>query len=171
MGAVRSSNVQSGAGTKQAWTMRGSHNLKRRQRIRAGLVFLAAGQGISGIWALAAPRSFYDDFPGAGLGWVVAIPKYSEHLVRDVGAFNLAFAFLFLWVAAGLDRTAVRGALLAWLVFAIPHLVFHLFHLDALSSNSKIIQLIALGITVLLPIALLVSSQKLEQRRTSMLLR
>ena len=171
MGAVRSSNVQSGAGAKQAWTIRGSHNLKRRQRIRAGLLFLAAGQGISGIWALAAPRSFYDDFPGAGLGWVVAIPKYSEHLVRDVGAFNLAFAFLFLWVAAGLDRTAVRGALLAWLVFAIPHLIFHLFHLDALSSSSRIIQIIALGITVLLPMVLLGSSQKLEQRRSSMLLR
>ena len=132
---------------------------------------MAAGQAIAGIWALAAPRSFYDDFPGAGLDWVVAIPKYSEHLVRDVGAFNLAFAVLFLWVGSSLEKSAIRAALVGWLVFSIPHLIFHIFHLDALSPTSQVVQLIALGVTVLVPIVLLRSVQKLDQRRGPVVLR
>ena len=162
---MRSSNVQSGASRKQGWTIRGSHNLKRRQRVRAGLLFLAAGQSLSGVWALAAPRSFFDGFPGGDLGWVAALPRYSEHLVRDVGAFNLAFAVLFLWAASSLDKSIVSASLMAWLVFAIPHLVFHLFHLDRLSDVSRVVQLIALGITVLLPIILLRANQKIDQRK------
>jgi len=45
-----------------------------------------------GFWALLAPRSFYDDFPGGGRSWVSALPPYNEHLVRDVGGLpsNLA---------------------------------------------------------------------------------
>lgn len=139
--------------------------------MRAGLLFLAAGQAFAGIWALAAPRSFFDDFPGGGLNWVAAIPKYSEHLVRDVGAFNLAFAVLFVWVSMNLDKTAVRAALVSWLVFAIPHVVFHIFHLEELSGTSKVVQLIVLGISVLLPLVLLVSVQKLDQRRSPVVLR
>ena len=166
MGAVRGS-VQSGASSRQAWTIRGSHNHKRRQRVRAGLWFLAAGQAIAGVWALAAPRSFFDDFPGGGLNWVAAIPKYSEHLVRDVGAFNIAFAVLFIWVATSLDKNAVRAALVSWLIFAVPHLIFHLFHLEELSQTSKVVQLIALGITVLVPLVLLFSLQGLDQRRAA----
>ena len=38
----------------------------------------------------AAP--FYDDFPGLGRSWVAADGPYNEHLVRDVGALNLALA-------------------------------------------------------------------------------
>ncbi len=162
---MRSSNVQSRSSHKQGWTIRGSHNLKRRQRVRAGILFLAAGQGLSGVWALAAPRSFFDSFPGGDLGWVSAFPRYSEHLVRDVGAFNLAFAFLFLWAASGLDKSLVGASLTAWLVFAVPHAFFHLFHLDRLSDVSRIVQLVALGITVLLPIILLRANQKIDQRK------
>src|SRR5688572_5792116 len=123
---MRMSNVRSGAQPKQGWTIRGSSNLRRRQRIRAGLWFIAANQAIVGIWALVFPRSFYDDFPGAGLDWVVAISKYSEHLIRDVGAFNLAFAVMFLWVGSSLEKSAVRAVLVGWLVFSIPHLIFHI---------------------------------------------
>jgi hypothetical protein len=162
---VRTSNVQSGASHKQSWTIRGSHNLRRRQRVRAGLLFLAAGQGLSGAWALLAPRSFFDGFPGGDLGWVAALPRYSEHLVRDVGAFNLAFAVLFLWAASSLEKSVVSASCTAWLVFAVPHLVFHLFKLERLSDASRIIQLIVLGITVLLPIGLLRANQKIDRRK------
>jgi hypothetical protein len=168
---VRTSNIRSGASSKPGWAIRSSHNLRRRQRIKAGLWFLAAGQALSGVWALAAPRSFFDGFPGLGLGWVAALPKYSEHLVRDLGAFNLAFAILFVWVAAGLERGAVTGALVSWLVFAIPHAIFHLFNLEKLSSTSKVVQLIALGITVLVPIVLIVAVGRLDHRRGPMVLR
>ena len=167
---MRMSNVRSGAQPKQGWAIRGSSNLRRRQRIRAGLWFLAAGQAITGIWALAAPRSFYDDFPGAGLDWVVAIPKYSEHLVRDVARQP---GLRGLVPVGGFESREERGQGRARRLARVrhPHLIFHIFNLDALSSTSRVVQLIALGITVLVPIVLLMSVQKLDQRRGPVVLR
>ena len=65
----------------------------------------------------------------------------------------------------------VRAVLVGWLVFAIPHLGFHFFNLDPRSWTSRVVQLIALGITVLVPIGCLMSVQKLDQRLGSLVLR
>jgi hypothetical protein len=43
----------------------------RGQRIV--LMLLLAMAAFPGSWALAAPRSFYDSFPGAGMHWVSAL--------------------------------------------------------------------------------------------------
>src|SRR3990170_7280069 len=94
--------------------------------LRAGLLVLAVGSGVVGLWALAAPRSFYDDFPGGGRHWVSALPEYNEHLVRDVGGLNLAVAALLLVAAVVLERRLVQVALVAPLLYAVPHLIFHL---------------------------------------------
>ena len=48
-----------------------------------------------------APKSFYEDFPGAGRVWVAVDGPYNEHLVRDVGSLNLALAFV---AVAGADH-------------------------------------------------------------------
>ena len=40
---------------------------------------------LTGLWALLAPRSFYDSFPGgSGLHWVAADGPYNRHLVFSV---------------------------------------------------------------------------------------
>ena len=51
---------------------------------RAGLLGLGLVQLFDGLYALLAPRSFFDSFP-LGRGWVEALPAYNEHLTRDVG--------------------------------------------------------------------------------------
>jgi len=124
--------------------------------LRAGLLVLAVGSGVVGLWALAAPRSFYDDFPGGGRHWVSALPEYNEHLVRDVGGLNLAVAALLLVAAVVLERRLVQVALVAPLLYAVPHLIFHLAEVDALESTcDKIAQTLTLVLAVVIPLALL----------------
>ena len=47
-----------------------------------------------------------------------------------MGAFNLALTVVLVAAAWTLDRTLVRVALVALLVYAIPHTVFHAGHLE-----------------------------------------
>lgn len=160
---MRESGLQSGGLARQSWNIRATSS-RGRGRLRFGLGILTVGPAVTGVWALAAPRSFFDDFPWPGLAWVSEFPRYSEHLVRDVGAFNLAFAVLLLWSAIGLDRTVVRVALVGWIVFAIPHFVFHVLHLDRYDSMQAIGQMTVLGLGVLLPLLLLSINARLDRR-------
>jgi hypothetical protein len=57
-------------------------------------VYVAFQSGVLGSWALLAPRSFYDDFPGLGRSWIAVDGPFNEHLIRDVGALNLALLVL-----------------------------------------------------------------------------
>jgi len=108
-----------------------------------------------GIWALFAPRSFFDDFPAAGRHWVSALGPYNEHLARDVGALNLALGVLLVAAGVLLGRTLVRVSILAWLVYALPHLAFHVSTLGVLSPLDDLANVLGLGFVVLLPLALL----------------
>ncbi len=130
-------------------------NESRRRAIRAGLVVLAVPAAFVGFWALAAPRSFYDDFPGAGRQWVSPLGPYDEHLVRDVGAFELAFVALAIFAFVTLDRRLVQGALLAFLVSAVPHLAYHATATEPLSTSDNVLSLGALTLGVIVPLALL----------------
>ncbi len=127
----------------------------RERWLRAGLAFLAAGAALVGFWALLAPRSFYDDFPGGGRSWVSALPPYNEHLVRDVGGLNLALALVLAWAAASLDRRLVAAGLAAYLVSAVPHFIFHITQLGSLSTIDQIGQTVSLAVTLVLPPVLL----------------
>ena len=120
--------------------------------LRAGLVALGIAAAVPGLWALFAPKSFFTDFPGAGFEWVSLLPPYNEHLVRDVGAFYLGFAALFFFAAAIMDARLTRVALGTWLIAAIPHLVFHVSHLDDLEAKDAIGQTVALGLVVAVPL-------------------
>src|SRR3989304_4098891 len=52
--------------------------------LRAGLGLLAVAAAVVGAWALAAPRSFYDDFPGGGRSWVSAGGPCNADPIRHV---------------------------------------------------------------------------------------
>ena len=95
--------------------------------IRIGLVYLAIGAASVGLWALPAPRSWFDSFPGGLFDpWVRALPPYNEHLAREVGALYLGFAVLFAWAALRPSRALIVPLAVAWIVAQVPHLVFHL---------------------------------------------
>jgi hypothetical protein len=121
---------------------------------RAVLLALGAIQVIDGLWALFAPTSFYDDFP-FGRGWVEALPAYNEHLVRDVGELFLATGLVLLLAALWLERRLVLAAILSYLLWAIPHAIYHSFNLEPYDTADAIGNAIALTLTVLLPLWLL----------------
>jgi uncharacterized membrane protein YphA (DoxX/SURF4 family) len=118
--------------------------------LRVGLAVLAANQAIVGLWALAAPRAFYEGFPAPGHPWVALLPPYNEHLVRDVGALNLALATVLVGAAVTLDLTTVRVALLALAVFAVPHTVFHAGHLKGYPSADAVAQTVGFVLQLLI---------------------
>ena len=122
------------------------------------MLLLAATPLVVGVWALLLPRSFYDDFPSEGRDWVSALGPYDEHLVRDVGALNLAHCALLVFAAVVLEKRLVQATLVAWLVYAIPHFAFHLTTLYAFSLGGYLPNAISLGTLVLLPLVLLLLS-------------
>ena len=128
----------------------------RLRAIRAGLVVLAAPAAFVGVWALAAPRSFYDDFPGAGHSWVAPLgPGFDEHLVRDVGSFELALVALAVFAIVTLDRRLVQGALIAFLVSGLPHFVYHATATEPLSTGDAVAELLSLALGFVVPLVLL----------------
>lgn len=127
--------------------------------MRLGVSLLTAPTLVVGVWALVLPRSFYDDFSAAGLGWVSAFGPYNEHLVRDVGALNLALGTLLAVAAIFLERRLVRAALAAWLVYELPHFVFHATELEALPFLDNLANVTALGLAVLFPLVLLAATR------------
>ncbi|MTD14728.1 hypothetical protein GIS00_12330 [Nakamurella sp. YIM 132087] len=117
------------------------------------------GLGVGG-WALFLPDRFYDSFPGVGFGaWVMMDGPYNQHLIRDVGALYLGLA------AAGIIAVLTRGAAartaagrvvaVAWLVFSLPHFLYHVVHLHGMATIDAFGQPVSLLLTVLLPLPLL----------------
>jgi hypothetical protein len=135
----------------------------RRSWLRAGLLLLASASLVVGVWALLVPRSFYDDFPLPGRDWVSTLGPYNEHLVRDVGALNLALGVLLATAALLLERRLVQISLVAYLVYAVPHFVFHVTTGHAFSLGDNLANMFTLGIAVLLPLVLLVGSRGSER--------
>jgi hypothetical protein len=118
--------------------------------LRVGIWFLVFVELAVGAVATLTPRVFYDYVP-----WVSLAPPYSEHLMRDYGAMNLALAVVTLVAAITMEQLMVRVALAAYLVFAIPHLLFHVTHHRHYTATAAITETAALVVAMLLPVALL----------------
>ena len=131
------------------------------------LMWILALSGLStGVQALFMPRSFFDDFP-FGRGWVAIEPPYNEHLVRDVGAFFLALAAITFVAIAIRSPLAARLAGLAWLVFALPHATYHLFHLEGFETADAIGNVLSTWAQVVLAVLVLVLPTAPRRRRSS----
>lgn len=122
---------------------------------RLALWTLSALGGVIGAWALFFPASFYDDFPGFGLLWISVDGPFNERLIRDVGAFYLALTAA--GIAVALSRTLKGGRAMgiAWAVFSVPHLVYHLDHLHLADPVDAAVQAVALVLTLALTAPLL----------------
>jgi hypothetical protein len=121
-----------------------------RTVVRIALAILAVVGLQVGLWAAFAPQSFYDDFPGAGRIWVSVDGPYNQHLVRDVGALNLALAVVAIVAFVTLSRAAVLAAGGAWLAYGVPHLIYHLRHLDPLDGADQVAVPVSLFLSVVL---------------------
>jgi hypothetical protein len=118
----------------------------RGQRIVLTLLLLTAL--VPGLWAALAPRSFYDSFPGLGMHWVSADGPYNRHLAEDVGAMYLALATLIVFALARPELARVTGVV--WLVFSIPHWLYHTAHLGLYGPRDQVLNEVALfGVVVL----------------------
>ena len=127
----------------------------RRTWLMIDLLFVAVTPLAGGIWAQLFPRAFYEGFPLPGSGWVSTLGPYNEHLVRDYGALNLAMAVLLLAAALLLERRLVQVALITWLVFEVPHFIFHLGQTHHFSAGSNVAQLGGLALLIVLSLVLL----------------
>lgn len=146
--------------------MRSSFRDQRRvsSLVRLGVVLLAASVALPAVWALLSPQSFFSDFPGLGQHWVRAFPPYNEHLVRDVGSFYLAFAVLMGAAAYTADRRLIRVSLITYLVFSIPHAVWHGQHAAGDGVTEKWGSVVALGAGALLSLVLLIALARRRSR-------
>lgn len=119
------------------------------------LVVIAGGAALVGVWAQAFPRSFYDDFPGAGRVWVAVDGPFNEHLVRDVGGLNLGLAFVAVLALVTGSVVAGRAAGGAALLYGVPHLAYHALHLDGFDITDAVAMLVSLSLSALAAVAAL----------------
>lgn len=133
---------------------------------RVLLALLALTAAYVGVWAAFMPTSWYGSFPGFGRHWLPVLGPYNEHLSRDVGALYLALAAL---SAGAAKRTAdaytVRLTGVVWLVFSVPHLIYHLRHLDMYSGSDRPLNVVALGLFVVAGAVLLMLPGAAPRRR------
>lgn len=122
--------------------------------VRVLLALLAAGTAVVGVWAQFFPQSFYDDFPGTGSQWIAVDGPYNEHLIRDVGGLNLALTVVLVAAIMVASPLLVRIAALAFLVYALPHFIYHLHHLDRYDTFDRVANAVSLGTMVIVPLVL-----------------
>src|SRR5262249_10560483 len=124
-------------------------------RTRLLLWILSVSAFAVGVQAAFFPRSFYTDFP-FGRGWVGMDGRYNEPLIRDVGALNLALFVLSigaLWVGS---RALARVTAVAWLVYSVPHWVYHARHLAMpISGFEKVVVMMSLSVPIIAALLIL----------------
>jgi nucleoside-diphosphate-sugar epimerase len=122
---------------------------------RLVLWLLAAfGLGLA-VYALFFPTAFYDDFP-FGRGWVAHDGPFNEHLIRDFGALQAALAAVTLVALYTASRTAARAAAVGWLVFSVPHALYHFRNLEHYDTGDQIANIVTLTGAVALAVIALV---------------
>jgi hypothetical protein len=123
-------------------------------RIALGYQVLVAVQ--LGVWALLAPRSFYDGFPGLGRSWVSVDGPFNEHLVRDVGALNLALAAILIAAFVRMSGELVAVAGIASILWGLPHLIYHVLNRDGLDTSDLVVSIAGLSLAVIVSVGLIV---------------
>lgn len=118
--------------------------------LRIGLSLLALLELVLGVWTLWFPESFYRDVPTVSL-----TPPYSEHLFRDFGGATLGLGIVLAAAAIWPETRLVITALLAYLAFSAPHVVFHLGHLRGATATEAAVLTSGLAVLVVVPVALI----------------
>jgi hypothetical protein len=128
--------------------------------LRPGLVALGLPQLVTGVWAVISPAGWYESFPGFGTALVAADGPYNAHLAADAGAGFLATGLVLLLAVVGEPRT-VRLAVVGYVAFAIPHLVYHVGHRShGLPDAQNLLNTIVLAVAVAMAVLLLWATEK-----------
>ena len=125
---------------------------------KAGLVVLALPQLAIGVWALVSPRGWFDNFPGGGNHWLPLYGGFDEHLVIDVGSSFLALGVLLVAAAIWFDRRLVIVAAVTYLVYQLPHAIYHFGADDVLSSGDRVANTVGLALALFLALGILVAA-------------
>ena len=134
--------------------------MQRSGIIRAGLVALGLPQLLIGIWATFDTQGWFNSFPGPGASdWLPVYGGYNEHLALDVGATFMGIGAALILAAVWMERRAVQVALVAYLLYALPHFIYHLGADDALPSGEQIASGAALALATVVAAALLVMTR------------
>jgi hypothetical protein len=126
-----------------------------RGYIRSVLVVFAAYQLVLGLFLTFFPADFYE------LPTVDWTPPYSEHLFRDFGGASLGLAIVLMAAAIRFDRLLAVVALLGYLAFAVPHLIFHLGHLEGDSPGWSVVLAAVTTLSVLIPASALAATRRM----------
>jgi hypothetical protein len=135
-----------------------AHSRRSRTRAavaRSALAVVLAQTVYVGFWAAAAPGSFARSFPGWGLSWIAPSEPVDPHFVTDVGLLHLAL--LVMAVEAWRRRVPLQALGLAWSVYAVPHLAYHVAHTTGLSRADMTTSLSALAISAAAGLVLVVA--------------
>ncbi len=148
----------------QMRTDTGDRITERAGLVRAILVLLALPQLATASWAYFAPRSWHETFPGFGRVWVAGTGPFNEHATKDVGLGLGVLAILLLIAAWRMERGLVRSALVVWLVFHVPHFVYHAMTTEVLDTVDNVLNLGTLAVSIALPVALLMITGDASRR-------
>jgi hypothetical protein len=129
--------------------------------LRILLAVLFAETFVVGAWNAIAPESFYRDFPTVDL-----TPPFSEHYARDFGWALLGISVLLGFAAIVPKTHYVVPAAVAYAVFAVPHFVFHLEHLDHVTTGQMIALTAANAVVAVMALAVIALSLALRRRRS-----
>jgi hypothetical protein len=126
---------------------------------RAALLVLCGYCLFIGFTALVVPHTFYTDFPFLA-HWVERLPPYNEHLVTDVGGLYVGFAVV-VGIAAWRpeERLLVVAACAGFLTVSVPHLLFHVTHLDGFGAVDGALEIAALASLLIPPCVALWATQ------------
>ncbi|MEY2427065.1 MAG: hypothetical protein QOI61_2637 [Actinomycetota bacterium] len=122
--------------------------MTRTRWIQLLLLFNIVGLLSVAIWPLLSPRGFYDNFPGAGMHWIDINGPYNEHFIRDFGALNAALLVVLLFALWKMTPSLLQASSIAMIVYALPHTIYHLAHLDVYESSEKFTAVAPLGLQI-----------------------
>jgi AhpD family alkylhydroperoxidase len=131
---------------------------RHRGLVRAILLVLGINQALVGATMLVDPRGWFDSFP-FGRDWVQALPPFNEHLVIDVGSLFVGIGVLAVLAAVWLERRVVVAACIAWLLYSVPHTIYHSIE-QPLGTGDTIANLATLAATVIGPVLVLLLAHR-----------
>ena len=132
---------------------------RRRTLVRTGLIVLAVPQLAIGVWALVSPRGWFGSFPGGGKVWLPLYGPYAEHFVYDIASTFLAVAVVLGLAAWWLDRRVVQAAAVGYLVYQVPHAIYHWGADSRLPAGDAMLNGVGLGLTLVVAVAVLLLSR------------
>ncbi|MEX2294465.1 MAG: hypothetical protein WD691_11810 [Acidimicrobiales bacterium] len=132
-----------------------------RPWVRIGLIAIGVPNALAGLWAVIAPQSWFDNFPGWAPRLVAAEPPYNAHLATDAGAGLLASGLVLLVAAWFADRRSTQLAVVTFSAFAIPHTAYHVLNpAPGLTSGEDLQNAGLLGFTAVAAIVLFVAATR-----------